>query len=214
MKASSNDPLPGLRERQKAARYAHILASAGSLFNRLEFENVTMAAIAEHAEVSTPTVFNYFKTRDQLLLALVIQVHHETQQQVHAFAPTPSANLADAICEFLGMYTRTSLKSINRRTWRHVESTRIRLPESDFMEKYDALSQEMFDDFLAFLVHTIKLGNLTVSAQLKTVAEIIFNHWSVLFIDLVRDESLTIDDHVGRLRRDISALLGEMKNFS
>lgn len=209
--AMNKDFTPGLRERQKIARYERILASARSLFNTLGFDNTTMAAIAEQTEVSTPTIFNYFKTKDQLMLALVLQVHHETQEWVHAFKPTVSSNLAEAICEFLSMYTRSSLKTINRQTWRHVESTSIRLPESDFVKQYEALSVEMFNDFYDFLVQLINDRKLTENAWLKPVAKIIFNHWGVLFIELVRDESLTLEKHIDQLHVDLTALIGMMK---
>ncbi|MDH3763905.1 MAG: TetR/AcrR family transcriptional regulator [Gammaproteobacteria bacterium] len=210
MKASSSDSTPGLRERQKAARYERILASARSLFNRLDFDDTTMAAIAAHAEVSTPTVFNYFKTKDQLLLALVLQVHHETRHRIHSFDTAASANLADAISEFLGTYTKTSLKSINRKTWRHVESTRIRLPGSDFVKKYDALTIEMFEDFYRFLEEVTRGTKLFAGSQAKSVAEMMFNQWSALFIELIRDEGATIENHVDRLHGDIKNLLDVM----
>lgn len=166
-----------------------------------------MAAIAEHAEVSTPTVFNYFKTKDQLLLALVLQVHHETRERIHAFEPTASSNLSDAICEFLGMYSRTSLKTINRQTWRHVEATCIRLPDSDFVKKYDALTQEMFADFYDFLTQSFRQEKRVAGEWLKPLAEIMFSHWSRLFIELVRDDSVILDEHIERLRRDLSAMV-------
>jgi AcrR family transcriptional regulator len=211
LQATSIDRPPGLRERQKKARYERILASARSLFNALDFENATMAAIAEHAEVSTPTVFNYFNTKDQLLLALVLQVHQETQKWVHSFQSQTSSSLPDAICDFLSMYTKTSLKTINRQTWRHVESTSIRMPDSDFVRQYEALSEEMFDDFYDFLKHTVKDKKQAESTQLKPVAEVIFNHWTALFRELIRNEKNDLDEHIDRLRADLAALIGMMK---
>lgn len=211
LQESNIDRPPGLRERQKEARYERILAGARSLFNTMGFEKATMAAIAEHAGVSTPTVFNYFNTKDQLLLALVLQVHHQTQAWVHNYQPQPSSSLSDAICDFLGMYTKASLKTINRQTWRHVESTRIRMPDSDFVKEYDVLTEEMFDDFYVFLMHTIKDQTRVESSGLKSVAEIIFNHWSALFVEIVRNEKLTLDEHFDRLRTDLTALIGMMK---
>ena len=201
---------PGLRQRQKVARQERILVSARSLFNKLDFDNTTMAAIAEHAEVSTPTVFNYFNSKDQLLLALVLQVHHETQEWVHSFAPKPSSELADAISDFLAMYTKMSLKSINRQTWRHVLATRIRMPDSDFVAQYEALTKEMLNDFYAFLKHAVTDSKKPESERLKVVSKIIFNHWSVMFVELARNEGLDIDEHIGRLRADLTDLLGVM----
>ncbi len=192
LQVTNIDRPPGLRERQKKARYERILASARSLFNTLDFERATMAAIAEHAEVSTPTVFNYFNTKDQLLLALVLQVHHETRESVHSLQTQSSGCLSDAICDFLSMYTKTSLKTINRQTWRHVEATCIRMPDSEFVKQYDSLAGEMFNDFFDHLKHSVKDKKQAESTQLKPVAEIIFNHWATLFVEIVRNEKIDL----------------------
>jgi hypothetical protein len=140
-----------------------------------------------------------------------LQVHHETQEWVHSFQPQSSSNLADAICEFLGMYTKASLKSINRQTWRHVESTYIRMPDSDFVKQYETLSEEMLNDFYDFLAHTVKDKKPAESKRLKHVAAIIFNHWGVLFVELVRNEKISLDEHINRLRGDLTALFEMMK---
>lgn len=170
-----------------------------------------MAAIADNAEVSTPTVFNYFKTKEELLLALVLQVHHETREKVEDFRPKASAGRVDTISEFLQMYTRKSLESISRKTWRHVESTRIRMPGSDFVKNYDALATEMLSDFQQFLVLTLASERIGMTSNLPVLAKIIFNHWSALFVELVRDESLTIENHVKQLKDDLTALIETIK---
>lgn len=200
-------PLPGLRQRQKSDRSERILASAERLFDARGFERTTMAAIAADAGVSTPTVFNYFGSKDLLLLALVLKVHHATQASVSNFEADPSSALAEVVCDFLALYTETSLAFVSRRTWRHVESTRIRMPDSEFVREYDTLAEQMLDDFHAFLLRTFEQRKLTVLAQLRDVAAILFNHWSALFIELIRDEELSLDAHVGRLRTEVAALM-------
>jgi len=202
--------VPGLRARQKIARTERILAGANHLFNTLGFEQTTMATIAQSAEVSTPTVFNYFKTKEELLLALVLQVHHETRQQVRAFRPKARARALDTICDFLAVYTQKSLESINRKTWRHVESTRIRIPGSDFVKHYDALSAEMLTDFEGFLE---LLFEERVKAS-RVIAKVMFNHWSALFMELIRDETMTIESHAKQLREDLTALMGALNSAS
>ena len=81
------------------------------------------------------------------------------------------------------------------------------MPGSDFVRKYDALAREMLNDFQRFLVRAIEDGQLSSGGTVEVVAEILFNHWSALFIELIRDEATTIDDHVKRLRADLLALL-------
>ena len=56
----------GLRERKKARTRQAISDEATALFMRHGFEQVTMAQIAEAADVSVKTVFNYFATKEDL----------------------------------------------------------------------------------------------------------------------------------------------------
>jgi hypothetical protein len=85
------------------------------------------------------------------------------------------------------------------------------MPDSDFVKEYDVLTVEMFDDFYVFLMRTIKDQTRVESTGLKSVAEIIFYHWSALFVEIVRNEKLTLDEHFDRLRTDLTALIGMMK---
>ena len=197
----------GLRARQKVARHEVILSSARSLFNTLGFASTTMAAIADATGVSTPTVFNYFKSKDELLLALVLQVHQQTQIKVRKFQSTQGASIAESVSEFLGLYSKMSLDEIDRQTWRHVESTCIRMPNSGFVKQYDVLSAEMLDDFVRYLEPLAADTALAGNGGLETLAAIMFNHWSRLFIDLVRDDSMSLERHIECLGADLAVLI-------
>ena len=58
-------------EQMKAASMSAILDAAGAVFAEQGFHAATTAAVAERAGVSKGLVFNYFKTKDDLLQALV-----------------------------------------------------------------------------------------------------------------------------------------------
>ncbi len=57
-----------LRERKKQATRTLLMDTALSLFEERGFENVSVAEVAEAAEVSKATVFNYFPTKEDLVL--------------------------------------------------------------------------------------------------------------------------------------------------
>lgn len=59
---------PGLRERKKQATRRHIAAVAKELFTARGFDQVTVAEVAEAADVSRMTVFNYFARKEDLFL--------------------------------------------------------------------------------------------------------------------------------------------------
>jgi AcrR family transcriptional regulator len=61
-------PTPeGLRERKKRLTREAIFAAAGRLFAARGFENVTVAEIADAANVSVKTVFTYVSAKEELL---------------------------------------------------------------------------------------------------------------------------------------------------
>ena len=57
----------GLRERKKRATREAIAAAAMELFMERGFDSVTVAEVAEAADVSEKTVFNYFPTNEELV---------------------------------------------------------------------------------------------------------------------------------------------------
>jgi len=60
----------GLRERRKRATRQMLIGTATEMFLEHGFDNVTVAEIAEVCEVSPTTVFNYFPTKESLVLDL------------------------------------------------------------------------------------------------------------------------------------------------
>lgn len=69
MTADSTGPTQpvGLRERKKQRTRATIVEAAMDLFTANGFDQVTVAQIARRAEVSEATVFNYFRTKEDLV---------------------------------------------------------------------------------------------------------------------------------------------------
>ena len=64
-----HDALPvSLRERHKQRVMQQIIAAAEALFRAQGFDRTTMDEIAEKAEISRATLFNYFPSKEALLL--------------------------------------------------------------------------------------------------------------------------------------------------
>src|SRR5271155_5822908 len=91
-------PKSGLRERKKEQTRAAIAEAAKAMFDKRGFANVTVAEIADAANVSVKTLFKYFDTKEDLLFSDENEIRDEILESVRKRAPGESA--LDAIRGF------------------------------------------------------------------------------------------------------------------
>ncbi|GFG65197.1 hypothetical protein MKUB_26870 [Mycobacterium kubicae] len=70
------------RERERNARRDSILAAAQETFATRGFAGSTMEEVALRAEITKPTLYGYFRTKDELLLTLMLPVFADIGTQL------------------------------------------------------------------------------------------------------------------------------------
>lgn len=75
MKAGASQAATTRRERERATRQKEILDAAEHLFFSKGFENTTMEEIAERAEFGKPTLYTYFKSKEEILFHVHMRGH-------------------------------------------------------------------------------------------------------------------------------------------
>lgn len=96
--------MTGLRDRKKQAVRQRIIEVAEGLFAADGLDATTIEGIAERAEVSAGTVYNYFGSKGALLLAAV---ERDTDAMIHrgrAVLARPGTNPAKAVRRLVGIY--------------------------------------------------------------------------------------------------------------
>jgi AcrR family transcriptional regulator len=83
--------MAGLRERKKERTRQLIAETARQLFTERDFERVTIAEVAEAAEVAVQTVFNYFPTKEDLVYWRLASFEGELLAAVREREPGQSA---------------------------------------------------------------------------------------------------------------------------
>ncbi|MEU1270856.1 TetR/AcrR family transcriptional regulator [Streptomyces sp. NPDC005799] len=83
---------PGLRERKKQRMFNDLSETAIRLFLEKGFDAVSVAEVAAAAEVSKPTLFRYFPTKEDLVLHRIAD-HEREAARIAAQGPTPVAAL-------------------------------------------------------------------------------------------------------------------------
>jgi AcrR family transcriptional regulator len=106
-------PPVGLRERKKLQTRAALLASATSLFEARGYEHVTVAEIADAANISVKTFFTYFRSKEDLAFAddhrLLEQIIGAVRSRPHGTSP---ADAVGALLVELLSQEKESLKGL------------------------------------------------------------------------------------------------------
>jgi AcrR family transcriptional regulator len=92
---------PGLRERKKARTRQVIADAAARLFAERGYEQVAVSDVARAAEVSEQTVYNYFRTKDQLVTDRDPLVRDELSRLIRArpAGTTPAAAIREFVLD-------------------------------------------------------------------------------------------------------------------
>lgn len=198
---------PGLRDRKKARRRDEIIAAAKDLFALRGIDATTMADIAAAAGISTPTVFNYFGSKDGILIAMITEGTTEARNTDKALHWREGTDLTGLITElFLRVSSRT-LEIAGKRVWRYAEAAAIRHPDADLSRQYAEVSAALIDvvaDFLGYLSLTTRADSDCSPAFLATVFHDV---WMPCFIRLITEEAETLTDHESALRSRFEPLV-------
>lgn len=101
----------GLRERKKQQTYDALSEAAIALFLKRGFDEVSVTDIAEAANVSKPTLFKYFPTKQDLVLHRIADHRHESARVVAAAEVPPVQALRE---HFLaGLTARDPVTGLN-----------------------------------------------------------------------------------------------------
>src|SRR5216683_6160125 len=73
------------RARKKAAVRARIVTAGIELFSRYGIADVTVDQIAEAADVGKGTIYNYFQTKEDIVVAFMVDLERTVQARVRDF---------------------------------------------------------------------------------------------------------------------------------
>src|SRR5690348_8127515 len=137
--------MAGLRERQKAGRRRDILAAAAKLFRRDGFADTAIEAIAAEAEVATGTVYNYFESKGDLLIALVALDGEEVRAAGRKIIANPPEDPVQAVTKLLTFYIDHALIHLTKELWRNAMANALSQPNSPFGLGYAELDRKLAD---------------------------------------------------------------------
>ena len=199
--------MSGLRQRQKAHRHDRILESAAELFRESGYEAVKMEAIAAAADVSIGTIYNYYQNKGDLLVAIVALEVHEVLKAGERVIAEPPQSAEKAVDALIGGYIEHSLHYLSKEMWRQALAISTQQPASPFGETYMDLDEALARQTCSLIEKLQTVGLLDMSADARSLGEIIFNNTNMNFTTFVKTEAISIPELRPTLRRQHRTLI-------
>jgi AcrR family transcriptional regulator len=161
------------RDRKKARQRAELLRISLELFKEKGFDNTRMEDIALQADVSTPTVYNYFQTKRDVLVEILKQDRADTRQAFEEIVANPSTEPEEAFAALVQANMSNIREPGDKRLWREILAAVARShdQEDDSFEE----NHEVFRRYIKrLLLHFIEAGKLSKDLPLDIAADIIF----------------------------------------
>lgn len=167
--------MTGLRERKKLEVRRRILGAAAELFGTAGLEATTIETIAERAEVSVGTVYNYFGSKNALLLA---EVESDTDAMIEAGRAVlrrPGSSPAIALKRLIGIYL-DAFSSFEPGLLREVMAASFRRPGgADLTAELTHMDERLLEQLVLLVTGLQEKGRLRDDVEPGEAALLVFS---------------------------------------
>ncbi|MFC2253284.1 TetR/AcrR family transcriptional regulator [Labrys portucalensis] len=202
--------MAGLRAKQKADRNRRILEAATSLFRDAGYDSARIEDIAERAEVSVGTLYNYYQNKGDILLAAVTMEVEEVLEAGRRIVANPPPTVAAALQALIEQYYDHSLVYLSKEMWRVAMALSIQQPDSPFSRRYTELDRRLSGQVSSLVLRLQASGAVRADVDAAAAGEMFFNNLNLMFIEFAKDEAMPLEAlkaQVERQNRPLSGLI-------
>jgi len=194
---------PGLREKQKARRFARIKLAARELFLKNEYERTTLRAIAKQARVGAGTILRYVPDKRALLLLLFDEDHKSVSDRAAAELSDGKTFLQQSIDGFRHYYEYFGA---------YPEYARAILRESSFYNPWKDETREHAAGARSIerIRRTVEIarsrGEITIEDNDDVLAKLIFEIYQIECRHWLSDAKPNVEEGLTKLTRTLRIL--------
>jgi AcrR family transcriptional regulator len=199
--------MAGLRAKHKADRHQRIVEAAAGLFRTQGYDTVKMEAIAAAAEVSIGTIYNYYKNKGDLLVAIVSMEVHEVLAAGERVIADPPRHAEKAVAKLIANYIEHALVYLSKEMWRQAMAITTQQPDSPSGVAYNELDEALARQTAKLIKKLQTLGLVQVGVDAQALGEMIFNNTNMMFTIFVKQEAMSVATLLARIRRQNRTLV-------
>ncbi|SDN11670.1 TetR/AcrR family transcriptional regulator [Vreelandella arcis] len=198
--------MTGLRERQKADRNRRILTTAAKLFRRDDYRHVRIEDLAHQANVSVGTVYNYYATKGDILIAIVAMEVEEVLEAGECLLASPPQPALKALTRLIDHYYDHSLHYLNKQMWRTAMATSIDAPQTPNGLKYNLLDERLKDQVQRLILVLKERGDIAADLEAAVVGSLLFNVLNMLFMEFIKSDDMELESLKTQLHRQLEMI--------
>ena len=185
------------REQQKHGRERRILLAATHLFSTKGYAETTMEDVAASARLAVGTLYNYFRSKSELLLAILRRETEEllaaAQRQLDDPSDDPTDAIAGVIDAYLGVFAHH-----DRKLWRDLFAAAIAEPSTIGAAAFRA-DLQLIGQLTSLLERLRDRGMLGAHVEPGRSAIALYGTYFVWLTVSLVDEGVTVE----RLREEV-----------
>jgi AcrR family transcriptional regulator len=191
-----------LRERQKADREMRILTAAVHKFRADGYKRARIEDLAQAAGVSVGTVYNYYGTKGDILIAVVALEVEEVLTEGRAVVDDPPDDFFAAVLALTFCYYDHSLNYLTKEMWRRAMALAIEAPDTPNGRRYAALDVRLAEQVGELIARFQQRGKVPSEMDATALGRVTFHSINQLFIAFVTQDAMTLEE----LRDEVTAL--------
>lgn len=198
-----------LRKLQKLDRSNRILEVARTRFQNEGYGCVSIESIALEAGVSAVTIYNYYETKANLLLALVKESDAHLIAQLNELVYDLPDDIRDAVAEFGQIMRQHAMTYLAKSTWREVLAASILKGGKQFGTTYRNLDQALIVLMSSLMKAYQRRGTLSRDIDAETLADSLYQMQNIRFFLFISNDDQSEDDADLQFRRDVAVIFTE-----
>lgn len=200
--------MPGIREKKRARTEADILRSLSYLLAKKGFVKTTVEDIARRAQVGVGTVYNYFGSKNELLLALMQRDTEELLRDGQAILAWPGDEPHAAVSNLFSMYAEKFLSRYDRKMLREVFAAVFYQPEA-IGRNITRLDYLLIRQVAELLESFQRVGAIRKSLAVEQAALVLYGAFAILIMMYLQYEEMPLAEVQDRMRSSISLIFSE-----
>jgi AcrR family transcriptional regulator len=199
--------MAGLRDQQKQKRRDTIMVVSARLFGKQGYAATSMEEIAAAAELSVGTLYNYFKSKGDITLALYRTDVDLVRRASEAVIQQPPADPVKAIMRLMEADLNTTPDYLDGNAWQELFVAAFTSPTTMVAAEWHGGDLLRVDLFHRLLVSMQSHGHIAKEVDIRSTAEVLgalslayFMHWLVNL-------------KTGRITQDVPPITGPTKRM-